>query len=131
MAEAGQVNSFLTKMKAHPAKVALESVTGEKAGFTCTVTLPAVFTSGEGIPEMQFTDGGKNKKAAKAAAMKQAFRVLVGAVDLQERSSACRAQSVPPKQRHWRQICVSTFDLVWRTYHVRYRHTFSTYSGKC
>lgn len=76
MAEAGQVNTFYSKVKANLPKVEVHADEHDSSKFTCMVTLGGVISEGRGFAEVSFTDSGRTKKAAKATAMKQAHEFL-------------------------------------------------------
>jgi hypothetical protein len=76
MAEAGQVNTFYSKVKANLPKVEVHADEHDSSKFMCKVTLGGVMSEGHGFAEASFTDFGRTKKAAKAAAMKQAHKYL-------------------------------------------------------
>ena len=77
MGEAGHVHTFFSKMKLPPPGVSWEALDSDASTFECTIKLPAAFIEGQGFPEITFSDTGKNKKAAKNAAMKQAHAFLM------------------------------------------------------
>lgn len=105
------VSTFCSKSKCKQPSVEFAQEQGSTPACTCTVTLYAHEVDGYGIPETAFARTERNKKAAKAAAMKAAHEFLSQTEAYKKFMSAPEVRDDRPNPLQLREVALTPAQL--------------------